>query len=98
MVNSNGVSRCAENTLAGFPRSGPPGLLDAPRAIVGKSVAWIDAKNYAYYGNRLTFPGLRRQARKYATAFGLRLSVRWLTAPRRQCQLRPLGSRSFCVN
>lgn len=48
----------------------PDFLLDTPLAIGGKKIAWIDAKNYAYYGNRLTLPGLRRQARKYTDAFG----------------------------
>lgn len=48
----------------------PDFLLDRPLALCGQQVAWLDAKDYFYYGNPLTLPGLKAQARKYTAAFG----------------------------
>jgi hypothetical protein len=48
----------------------PDLLLDPPVDIAGAPVTWVDAKNYMFYGNRLTVPGLKKQAKKYTEAFG----------------------------
>jgi len=48
----------------------PDILLTTPVRINGHPVHWIDAKNYMWYGSRLTATSLARQAMKYAAAFG----------------------------
>lgn len=59
----------AEARAAGR-RSTPDFLLSEPTEICGRRVVWLDAKNYLYYGNRLTLPGLKKQVRKYTAEFG----------------------------
>ena len=48
----------------------PDFLLKSPITVDGRSIHWMDAKNYIYYGNPLTLRGLVKQARKYTAAFG----------------------------
>lgn len=67
----------------------PDFLLKEPAELRGRSVAWVDAKNYAYYGNRLTLPGLKKQARKYTAAFGPGAMV---FAGGHACAAPPLGA------
>ena len=67
----------------------PDFLLGEPTEIQGRRVTWIDAKNYVYYGNRLTLPGLKKQARKYTAAFGPGAMV---FAGGCACKVPPLGA------
>ena len=73
---------------AGAPIT-PDFLLSGPIEICGRRVSWLDAKNYLYYGNRLTLPGLKKQAQKYTAAFGPGAMV---FAGGVACKAPPLGA------
>jgi len=48
----------------------PDYLLSEPVRVCGKTVHWIDAKDYPMYGSRLVARSLASQAAKYTAAFG----------------------------
>ena len=55
-----------QNTLIATPDF----LFEEPILLNGNIIYWIDAKNYAYYGNKMFEKKLQQQAAKYTHLFG----------------------------
>ena len=64
------LRRAHEASDGQSPLLTPDFLLSAPVRIDGKTVHWIDAKDYPMYGSRLVARSLASQAAKYTGAFG----------------------------
>jgi hypothetical protein len=69
-LTENDLRRAHEASADPGPLLTPDFLLSEPAHIDGKTVHWIDAKDYPMYGGRLVARGLVSQATKYTTAFG----------------------------